>query len=180
MRTCLVLLLLELVISQLQFKLPIAHVLCSLFFGGQGGQLDKRLPVRDTVISTSATISHHTHTQPPTAYPPKLQPEMASPRSPAALSSGNPRPIVAIGPSSGPEPPFPLRVSGPVVKGFGRGSKELQIPTANIPVEGLNVGGCESVESGVYFGWAGLDLEGWRREVGAGVVSWIFLLLLFF
>ena len=60
------------------------------------------------------------------------------------------------GPDSGPAAPFPLRLSGPVVKGFGRGSKELQIPTANIPISGLNVGGCSDIESGVYFGFASL------------------------
>lgn len=62
------------------------------------------------------------------------------------------------GPESGPEPPFPLRLSGPVIKGFGRGSKELQIPTANIPIAGLSVGGCADIDSGVYFGFASLDL----------------------
>jgi riboflavin kinase len=67
------------------------------------------------------------------------------------------RPLI-IGPNEGPESPFPLRLSGPVVKGFGRGSKELQIPTANIPVEGLSVGGCSDIESGVYYGFASLDL----------------------
>ncbi|KAI9858715.1 MAG: riboflavin kinase [Trichoglossum hirsutum] len=61
-----------------------------------------------------------------------------------------------VGPPAGPEPPFPLRLTGPVIAGFGRGSKELGIPTANIPVSGLSVGGCEDVESGVYYGWAGL------------------------
>ncbi|KAI9761540.1 MAG: hypothetical protein M4579_000931 [Chaenotheca gracillima] len=68
------------------------------------------------------------------------------------------------GPPTGPLPPFPLRVSGKVIKGFGRGSKELGIPTANIPVAGLSVGGHEDVESGVYFGWAGLvhDKSGGR------------------
>jgi riboflavin kinase len=67
------------------------------------------------------------------------------------------RPLI-VGPENGPEPPFPLRLSGPVIKGFGRGSKELQIPTANIPISGLSVGGCQNVESGVYFGFASLDL----------------------
>lgn len=67
------------------------------------------------------------------------------------------RPLIA-GPTEGPEDPFPLRLSGPVIKGFGRGSKELQIPTANIPIDGLRVGGCETVESGVYYGYAGLDI----------------------
>ena len=85
----------------------------------------------------------------------------------AKLSSGLPRAIIAIGSSTGPEPPYPLKIEGPVVKGFGRGSKELNIPTANIPVEGLSVGGREEVESGVYFGWAGLDLGQEGNEVGA-------------
>ena len=85
----------------------------------------------------------------------------------AKLSSGLPRAIIPLGPSSGPEPPYPLKIEGPVVKGFGRGSKELNIPTANIPVEGLSVGGTEEVESGVYFGWAGLDLGKEGNEVGA-------------
>ena len=35
-----------------------------------------------------------------------------------------PRDPVA-GPDSGPEPPFPIKLSGPVIKGFGRGSKEV-------------------------------------------------------
>lgn len=67
------------------------------------------------------------------------------------------RPLTA-GATEGPEDPFPLRLSGPVIKGFGRGSKELQIPTANIPIDGLRVGGCETVESGVYYGYAGLNI----------------------
>ena len=34
---------------------------------------------------------------------------------------------------------------------------QLGIPTANIPISGLSVGGHEDVESGVYYGWAGLS-----------------------
>lgn len=30
------------------------------------------------------------------------------------------------GPDSGPEPPFPIRLNGRIVKGFGRGSKEVR------------------------------------------------------
>lgn len=30
------------------------------------------------------------------------------------------------GPDTGPEAPFPIRMSGPVIKGFGRGSKEVR------------------------------------------------------
>lgn len=29
------------------------------------------------------------------------------------------------GPESGPESPFPIKLRGPVIKGFGRGSKEV-------------------------------------------------------
>ena len=36
---------------------------------------------------------------------------------------------------------------------------QLGIPTANIPISGLSVGGHEDVESGVYFGWAGLNVN---------------------
>jgi hypothetical protein len=36
-----------------------------------------------------------------------------------------PRPTI-IGPDAGPEPPFPLRMGGKVVSGFGRGSKEVR------------------------------------------------------
>ncbi|KAL2819911.1 riboflavin kinase-domain-containing protein [Aspergillus cavernicola] len=63
------------------------------------------------------------------------------------------------GPDSGPEPPFPIRLSGPVIKGFGRGSKELGIPTANIPVDGLEEVLPEELGVGVYFGVVALDPE---------------------
>ena len=82
-----------------------------------------------------------------------------------------PRSPVA-GPPTGPSPPFPIRLSGPIIKGFGRGSKELGIPTANIPIAGLSVGGHEDVESGVYYGLAGVgvDEEG-KVQKGEGVVK---------
>jgi len=50
----------------------------------------------------------------------------------------------------------PFYAQGTVIKGFGRGSKELGIPTANFPenvVEGLPSG----VNTGVYYGWAKVD-----------------------
>lgn len=34
---------------------------------------------------------------------------------------------------------------------------QLGIPTANIPLSGLTVGGNSDIESGVYYGWAGLS-----------------------
>ncbi|XP_064084869.1 riboflavin kinase-like isoform X2 [Macrobrachium nipponense] len=45
---------------------------------------------------------------------------------------------------------------GTVVKGFGRGSKDLGIPTANLPdhvVEDLP----EGITTGIYYGWAKVD-----------------------
>ncbi|KAL9005403.1 MAG: hypothetical protein Q9188_001797, partial [Gyalolechia gomerana] len=49
---------------------------------------------------------------------------------------------------------------------FGRGSRDLGIPTANIPLAGLSVGGHEELESGVYFGWAGVDIDEHGVRIG--------------
>ncbi|KAI1929457.1 riboflavin kinase [Ophidiomyces ophidiicola] len=70
------------------------------------------------------------------------------------MPPSTPREPIA-GSDSGPETPFPIRLSGAVIKGFGRGSKELGIPTANIPAEGLSEH--PSLNSGVYYGVAALD-----------------------
>jgi hypothetical protein len=43
-----------------------------------------------------------------------------------AMRPGGPRDPTA-GPDSGPETPFPIRLDGKVIKGFGRGSKEVCI-----------------------------------------------------
>lgn len=45
---------------------------------------------------------------------------------------------------------------------------QLGIPTANIPVDGLSIGGHEDVASGVYFGWAGLDFVRTEGDAEAG------------
>ncbi|KAE8147218.1 riboflavin kinase [Aspergillus avenaceus] len=71
------------------------------------------------------------------------------------------------GPDDGPEAPFPIKLSGPVIKGFGRGSKELGIPTANIPPDGLSE--YPDLQVGVYYGVVALDpskftLEGHGSE----------------
>ncbi|OJT14705.1 Riboflavin kinase [Trametes pubescens] len=67
------------------------------------------------------------------------------------------RPLI-IGPSTGPEAPYPLQMEGKVISGFGRGSKELGIPTANLPVDDNVTPWIADVKSGVYFGWASLRL----------------------
>jgi riboflavin kinase len=49
-------------------------------------------------------------------------------------------------------------MSGTVISGFGRGSKELGIPTANLPVDEASTPWISTTPSGVYFGWASLNL----------------------
>lgn len=43
---------------------------------------------------------------------------------PSIMRPDGPRDEFA-GPASGPEPPFPIKLSGPVIRGFGRGGKEV-------------------------------------------------------
>ncbi len=58
-----------------------------------------------------------------------------------------------IGPDSGPEPPYPIRMSSKVVAGTGQGKTELGVQTANL----ANIPDDVLVRlSGIYFGWAAL------------------------
>ncbi|KAJ4150134.1 hypothetical protein LMH87_010899 [Akanthomyces muscarius] len=67
------------------------------------------------------------------------------------------RPAV-VGADAGPEAPYPLQMEGKVISGFGRGSKELGIPTANLPVDAAVTPWIGEITSGVYFGYASLAL----------------------
>ncbi|XP_048135372.1 bifunctional riboflavin kinase/FMN phosphatase isoform X2 [Rhodamnia argentea] len=58
----------------------------------------------------------------------------------------------------------PWHIGGPVIKGFGRGSKVLGIPTANLSTEEFSDLLLEH-PSGVYFGWAGLSARGIYKMV---------------
>ncbi|XP_047329254.1 bifunctional riboflavin kinase/FMN phosphatase-like [Impatiens glandulifera] len=58
----------------------------------------------------------------------------------------------------------PWHIYGPVIKGYGRGSKVLGIPTANLSTEGFSDVLSEH-PSGVYFGWAGLSGRGIYKMV---------------
>ncbi|XP_002738044.2 riboflavin kinase-like [Saccoglossus kowalevskii] len=49
--------------------------------------------------------------------------------------------------------PLPVFCSGTVIKGFGRGSKQLGIPTANYP-EDVVARLPTDIPTGVYYGWA--------------------------
>jgi riboflavin kinase len=47
-----------------------------------------------------------------------------------------------------------LRLKGPVVRGFGRGSKLLGIPTANLDADALGPAVAHAAVSGIYVAWA--------------------------
>ncbi|KAH9942554.1 riboflavin kinase [Amylocystis lapponica] len=57
-----------------------------------------------------------------------------------------------VGPEA-PEPPFPIKLSGVVQRGFGRGGKDLGCPTANLPDESI-IPMSSVTQTGVYFGYA--------------------------
>ena len=42
-----------------------------------------------------------------------------------------------VGPEDGPEPPFPIRLSGPIIKGFQRGSKEVSDSNLTCVLSGI-------------------------------------------
>ncbi|KAH6912830.1 hypothetical protein BKA70DRAFT_1265147 [Coprinopsis sp. MPI-PUGE-AT-0042] len=63
-----------------------------------------------------------------------------------------------IGSPTGLEAPYPLQMEGKVIRGYGRGSRELGIPTANLPVDNNLTPWIAGLKSGVYFGWASLRL----------------------
>ncbi|CCF50903.1 hypothetical protein NDA11_003429 [Ustilago hordei] len=71
----------------------------------------------------------------------------------AVKSPANPnsRPEVC-GPHA-PERPYPIYLRGKVEKGFGRGSKDLGCPTANLPSKVVGPGS-PLTRTGVYFGFA--------------------------
>jgi FAD synthase len=53
----------------------------------------------------------------------------------------------------------PICIKGPVTKGFGRGSRELGIPTANIDPHTLRQALSEAV-TGIYTGYASVGTSG--------------------
>ncbi|KAJ0787911.1 putative riboflavin kinase [Helianthus annuus] len=58
----------------------------------------------------------------------------------------------------------PWHIGGPFIKGYGRGSKVLGIPTANLSVEGY-ASVLSEHPAGVYFGWAKLSTRGFYKMV---------------
>lgn len=63
--------------------------------------------------------------------------------------------------------PLPYFVSGLVVNGFGRGSKALGIPTANLQenvVETLP----KDLSTGIYYGWAAVEKQVYKMVASIG------------
>mmetsp|Transcript_36702 Transcript_36702/g.79330 ORF Transcript_36702/g.79330 Transcript_36702/m.79330 type:complete len:213 (+) Transcript_36702:81-719(+) len=52
----------------------------------------------------------------------------------------------------------PVKISGEVIKGFGRGSKLLGCPTANLPLDAIKES--NHLDPGVYCGWASVSGSG--------------------
>ncbi|KAI9335477.1 riboflavin kinase [Obelidium mucronatum] len=82
------------------------------------------------------------------------------------VSESQERPLL-VGNDSKVEEPYPLRLKGTVIKGFGRGGKELGIPTANLPEDVSQYAG-QFIESGILYGWASVNSS---KEVFPMVMS---------
>ncbi|XP_017882004.1 riboflavin kinase [Ceratina calcarata] len=62
---------------------------------------------------------------------------------------------------------LPYFLSGLVVRGFGRGSKALGIPTANLEDKVVN-GLPDDFDTGIYYGWASLNGETYKMVASIG------------
>lgn len=62
---------------------------------------------------------------------------------------------------------LPYFISGTVIKGFGRGSKALGIPTANLPESVVN-NLPEDLNIGIYYGWASLYGQVYKMVTSIG------------
>ncbi|OAX39166.1 riboflavin kinase [Rhizopogon vinicolor AM-OR11-026] len=87
-----------------------------------------------------------------TEPPGKIRPVLLEPDLPDQTFRTS-RPDI-VGPDV-PDKPFPIQLSGPVQHGFGRGSKDLGCPTANLPDESLPPM-IAAAQTGVYYGYAQL------------------------
>ena len=91
---------------------------------------------------------------------PSLPKGAASPQPPAAASTSPVNVSVVHKPEPlGPERTTtlmtpPAHLEGLVVKGFGRGSKTLGFPTANIDLRDVSPETLARLAGGIYFGWA--------------------------
>ena len=84
-------------------------------------------------------------------------------------SPDNARPLL-VGPDT-LQFPFPVQLRGEVIKGFGRGSRELGIPTANFPTQ-VVTDSCspDRLRNGIYFGWAQVRPQNHKELESPGTV----------
>lgn len=95
-----------------------------------------------TVAKAASTNDDDSYTAPPT---------------PIAHTPGASRPPI-VGDDS-PSPPYPIYARGKVTRGFGRGSKELGCPTANLPDAAIAPLLASNLKTGVHFGFAKVDFS---------------------
>ena len=65
----------------------------------------------------------------------------------------------------------PFQLEGVVTKGFGRGSKDLGIPTANFNEEVVD-NLPDHLETGIYFGWTHLEGDGGKVRKAVVSIGW--------
>ena len=65
-----------------------------------------------------------------------------------------------------------INLEGEIVKGFGRGSKEIGCPTANFSEEVVESKLPKSFSSGIYMGWARLDGDEDKVEKAVVSIGW--------
>ena len=65
-----------------------------------------------------------------------------------------------------------IRLEGEIVKGFGRGSKEIGCPTANLSEEVVENESTKKLSGGIYLGWAKLDGDLDMVEKAVVSVGW--------
>lgn len=82
---------------------------------------------------------------------------LPAPRCPASASAHPALFPLALSwqvPEGYAHPAAPIHLAGAVASGFGRGSRQLGVPTANLPPEPL-AAELAGLSDGVYFGWVG-------------------------
>ena len=66
----------------------------------------------------------------------------------------------------------PIKLEGEIVKGFGRGSKEIGCPTANFSEEVVESKLPKTFNAGIYLGWAKLDGDTEHVEKAVVSIGW--------
>ena len=72
-------------------------------------------------------------------------------------------------PVNGTPPDLPIRMIGKVVPGFGRGSKDLGIPTANLDTKSLQSSvPFQDLQTGIYWGYGTIQDQTYRTAISIG------------